>query len=42
LRQQGYTVGKTIDCLIATFGLQAKHELLHRTTISIVSRSELG
>jgi hypothetical protein len=30
LRQQGYTVRKTIDCLIATFCLQAKHELLHR------------
>jgi predicted nucleic acid-binding protein len=29
LRQRGYTV-KTIDCLIATFCLQAKHELLHR------------
>ena len=30
LRQHGYTVRKTIDCLIATFCLQAKHELLHR------------
>jgi predicted nucleic acid-binding protein len=30
LRQRGYTVRKTIDCLIATFCLQAKHELLHR------------
>jgi predicted nucleic acid-binding protein len=30
LREQGYTVRKTIDCLIATFCLQAKHELLHR------------
>jgi predicted nucleic acid-binding protein len=30
LRQYGYTVRKTIDCLIATFCLQAKHELLHR------------
>jgi predicted nucleic acid-binding protein len=30
LRQQGYTVRKTIDCLIATFCLQAKHERLHR------------
>lgn len=30
LRQRGYTVHKTIDCLIATFCLQAKHELLHR------------
>jgi len=30
LRQQGYTVRKTIDSLIATFCLQAGHELLHR------------
>jgi predicted nucleic acid-binding protein len=30
LRQQGYTVRKTIDCLVATFCVQAKHELLHR------------
>jgi predicted nucleic acid-binding protein len=30
LRQHGYTVRKTVDCLIATFCLQAKHELLHR------------
>jgi predicted nucleic acid-binding protein len=30
LRQRGYTVHKTIDCLIATFCLQAQHELLHR------------
>jgi predicted nucleic acid-binding protein len=30
LRQRGYTVRKTIDCLIATFCLRDKHELLHR------------
>jgi predicted nucleic acid-binding protein len=30
LRQRGYTVRKTVDCLIATFCLLAKHELLHR------------
>lgn len=30
LRHRGYTVRKTIDCLIATFCLQAKHQLLHR------------
>jgi predicted nucleic acid-binding protein len=30
LRRRGYTVHKTIDCLIATFCLRAKHELLHR------------
>lgn len=30
LRQQGYTVRKTIDCLIATFCLRDGHALLHR------------
>lgn len=30
LRQRGYTVRKTIDCLIATFCLRAGHALLHR------------
>ncbi|MBZ5573270.1 MAG: PIN domain nuclease [Acidobacteriia bacterium] len=30
LRERGQTVRKTIDCLIATFCLQARHELLHR------------
>lgn len=30
LRQQGHTVRKTIDCLIATFCIQNGHSLLHR------------
>ena len=30
LRDMGYTVRRTIDCLIATFCLQAGHKLLHR------------
>ena len=30
LRRRGYTVHKTIDCMIATFCLRARHELLHR------------
>lgn len=30
LRQMGFTVRKTIDCLIATFCLEAGHTLLHR------------
>jgi predicted nucleic acid-binding protein len=30
LRRRGYTVHKTIDCLIATFCLKRNHELLHR------------
>lgn len=30
LRQRGYTVYKTIDCWIATFCLEGRHQLLHR------------
>ena len=30
LRRAGYTVRTTIDCLIATFCLEAGHSLLHR------------
>jgi hypothetical protein len=30
LRESGYTVRRTIDCLIATFCLRAEHQLLHR------------
>ena len=30
LRQRGYTVRRTIDCLIATFCLEHGHSLLHR------------
>jgi predicted nucleic acid-binding protein len=30
LRQQGYTVRKTVDCWIATFCLLSGHKLLHR------------
>ena len=30
LRQKGYTVRKTIDCLIASYCLQNGHALLHR------------
>jgi predicted nucleic acid-binding protein len=30
LRERGYTVRKTIDCLIATFCLEGGHALLHR------------
>jgi predicted nucleic acid-binding protein len=28
--RRGYTVHKTIDCLIATFCLLGRHKLLHR------------
>jgi predicted nucleic acid-binding protein len=30
LRERGYTIYKTIDCLIATFCLEFEHQLLHR------------
>ena len=30
LRERGYTVRRTIDCLIATFCIEAGHALLHR------------
>ena len=30
LRSRGYTVRKTIDCLIATFCIREQHSLLHR------------
>jgi len=30
LRARGHTVRKTIDCLIATFCLEERHQLLHR------------
>ena len=35
LREQGYTVRKTIDCWIATFCLMSGHRTLAPTTISI-------
>lgn len=30
LRRRGYTVRKTIECLIATFCIREQHSLLHR------------
>jgi hypothetical protein len=30
LRRRGATVRKTIDCIVATFCLEAEHQLLHR------------
>jgi len=30
LRRRGYTVPKTIDCVIATFCIREQHALLHR------------
>jgi predicted nucleic acid-binding protein len=42
LRARGHTVRKTIDCLIATFCLEADHELLHRDRDFDVFEKELG
>jgi predicted nucleic acid-binding protein len=33
LRARGHTVRKTIDCLIATFGIREQHSLLHRLAL---------
>jgi predicted nucleic acid-binding protein len=42
LRARGHTVRKTIDCLIATFCLEAGHELLHRDRDFDIFEKELG
>jgi predicted nucleic acid-binding protein len=42
LRERGYTIRGTIDCLIATFCLEAGHELLHRDRDFDVFEKELG
>jgi len=42
LRARGHTIRKTIDCLIATFCLEAGHELLHRDSDFDVFEKELG
>jgi predicted nucleic acid-binding protein len=42
LRERGYTIRGTIDCLIATFCLKAGHELLHRDRDFDVFEQELG
>lgn len=42
LRQRGYTVRKTIDCLIATFCLRGGHTLLHRDRDYEAFEQELG
>ena len=42
LRQRSYTVRRTIDWLIATFCIEAGHELLHRDRDFEVFEKELG
>jgi predicted nucleic acid-binding protein len=42
LRSRGYTVRKTIDCLIATFCVNAGHTLLHRDHDFDPFEKELG
>ena len=41
-RQGGHTVRKTIDGLIATFCIEAKHQLLHRDRAFEVFEKRLG
>jgi predicted nucleic acid-binding protein len=42
LRSRGFTVRKTMDCLIATFCLRARHELLHRDSDFDPFQRQLG
>ena len=42
LRSRGYTIRKTIDCVIATFCLSAGHTLLHRDHDFDPFETELG
>jgi predicted nucleic acid-binding protein len=42
LREEGYTVRKTIDCVIATFCLQHGHALLHRDRDFVAFEAVLG
>src|SRR5258708_6876935 len=42
LRSRGFTVRKTIDCLIATFCIRNKYSLLHRDRDFEPFESELG
>ena len=42
LRKLGYTVRKTIDCLIATFCIETGHELLHRDRDFYMFEKELA
>ncbi len=42
LRERGYTVYKTVDCLIATFCLKFEHQLLHRDRDFECFETELG
>ncbi|HVR24194.1 MAG TPA: hypothetical protein VMU26_12855 [Candidatus Polarisedimenticolia bacterium] len=42
LRQQGYTVRKTIDCLIATFSVCRLSSTNYRTGTTIVLKSYSG
>jgi len=42
LREAGYTVRKTIHCLIATFCIEAEHTLLHRDRDFDVFEKMLG
>ena len=42
LRSKGYTIRKTIDCLIATYCLENRHALLHNDSDFEPFEKELG
>jgi predicted nucleic acid-binding protein len=42
LRANGYTVRKTVDCLIATFCIETGHGLLHRDRDFDIFEKKLG
>jgi predicted nucleic acid-binding protein len=42
LRRKGFTIRKTMDCLIATFCIQEEYSLLHRDRDFDVFESQLG
>lgn len=42
LQRRGFTVRKTVDCLIATFCIQEGHKLLHRDNDFLAFETFLG
>jgi|SRR5271157_650213 predicted nucleic acid-binding protein len=42
LRQKGYTIRKTIDCIIATFCIEYGHQLLHKDSDFDAFEAHLG
>jgi hypothetical protein len=42
LRQKGFTIRKTIDCIIATFCIEYGHQLLHKDGVFDAFEAHLG